>query len=71
MPHKWLGHVWQHVADAAPYYTPMACRDSITQANYSNDRYVFGYARDNSTFPKSHAVPKALVLIMRFLAAGA
>ena len=49
----------------------MACRDSITQANYSNDRYVFGYARDNSTFPKSHAVPKALVLIMRFLAAGA
>ena len=49
--HKGLGFVWQQVGDAVPYCTPMACRDSITQKQHNNDRYVFGYARDNSTFP--------------------
>ena len=29
----------------------MSCRDSITQEQHCNERYVFGYARDNSTFP--------------------
>ena len=49
--HQGLGFVWRQVRHAAPYCTPMACRDSITQEQHCNDRYVFGYARDNSTFP--------------------
>ena len=30
---------------------PMASQDSVTHKPHSNDRYAFGYARDNSTFP--------------------
>ena len=43
--------MWRHLAQSSPYCTPMACHESIARANYSNDRYVFGYARDNSIFP--------------------
>ena len=49
--HKGLGLVSRSLAHSAPYCTPMASRDTITQAAHNNDRYVFGYARDNSTFP--------------------
>ena len=48
--HKGLGVVWHQLRNAAPYCTPMASHDSITQEPHCNDRYVFGYARDNSTF---------------------
>ena len=29
----------------------MSCCDSITKKDYRNDRFLFGYARDNSAFP--------------------
>ena len=46
-----LGVVWQQLRYAAPYCTPMSTYDSISQEPYGNNQYVFGYARDNSTFP--------------------
>ena len=49
--HRGLGLVWQQLEDAAPYCTPIACCNSIAQKPHRNERYVFGYARDNSTFP--------------------
>ena len=48
---KGLGIAWYQLRNAAPYCTPMASHDSITRGPHSNDRYAFGYARDNSTFP--------------------
>ena len=48
---KGLGIVWCQLRNAAPHCTPMASHDSITRRQHSNDRYAFGYARDNSTFP--------------------
>ena len=49
--HKGLGIVWHQSRNAAPYCSRMASHDSLTREPHSNDRYVFGYARDNSTFP--------------------
>ena len=48
---KGVGVVWHQMRNAAPYCTPMASHDSITGKPHANDRYAFGYARDNSTFP--------------------
>ena len=48
---KGLGVVWYQLRNAAPYCIPMASHDSITCGPHYNDRYAFGYARDNSTFP--------------------
>ena len=48
---KGVGVVWRQMRNAAPYCTPMASHDSITGKPHANDRYAFGYARDNSTFP--------------------
>ena len=48
---KGLGVVWYQLRNAAPYCTPMASHDSITHGPHCNDRYAFGYARDNSTLP--------------------
>ena len=48
---KGLGVVWQQLRYAAPYCTPMSTHDSISHNTFDNTQYVFGYARDNSTFP--------------------
>ncbi len=48
---KGVEYVWNFLADAAPYCTPMSsCRVASTQ-NYKNDRFAFGYARDNNAYP--------------------
>ena len=42
---------WPFLKYASPYCTPMACdRDSGAQP-FCNERFAFGYARDNSTCP--------------------
>ena len=44
-------YIWSFLKDASPYCTPMSCgRDAGAQA-FCNERFAFGYARDNSTFP--------------------
>ena len=46
-------YVWKFLQDASsPYYcTPMSCNRVEGAQTYCNDRFVFGYARDNSTYP--------------------
>ena len=44
-------YIWPFLKDASPYCTPMACdRDSGAQP-FCNERFAFGYAKDNSTYP--------------------
>ena len=44
-------YIWPFLKYASPYCTPMACdRDSGAQP-FCNERFAFGYARDNSTYP--------------------
>ena len=44
-------YIWPFLKDASPYCTPMSCdRDSGAQP-FCNERFAFGYARDNSTYP--------------------
>ena len=44
-------YVWSFLKDASPYCTPMSCNRVEGAQTYCNDRFVFGYARDNSTYP--------------------
>ena len=42
-------YVWSFLKDASPYCTPASCGRVEGTQTYCNDRFVFGYARDNST----------------------
>ena len=44
-------YVWSFLKDASPYCAPMSCGRVEGTQTYCNERFVFGYARDNSTYP--------------------
>ena len=43
-------YVWRFLQDASPYCTSMSCNRVEGAQTCCNDRFVFGYARDNSTY---------------------
>ena len=43
-------YVWSFLKDASPYCTPMSCGRVEGMQTFCNERFVFGYARDNSTY---------------------
>ena len=44
-------YVWSFLKDASPYCTPMSCGRVEGTQTFCNERFAFGYARDNSTYP--------------------
>ena len=44
-------YVWSFLKDSSSYCTPMSCGKVEGTQTYCNERFVFGYARDNSTYP--------------------
>ena len=44
-------YTWPFLKDASPYCTPMSCGGDAGAQSFCNERFAFGYARDNSTYP--------------------
>ena len=44
-------YIWPFLKDASPYCTPMACDRDLGAQPFCNERFAFGYAKDNSTYP--------------------
>ena len=73
--HRGVNFVAQFLPHASAHCTPMSAHESILRAPYHNDRFAFGYARDNSTFPMLLLYPvrrpqEAFVLVDTFSAAA-
>ena len=73
--HRGVDHVSQFLPHASAHCTPMSDHESTLNVPYHNDRFAFGYARDNSTFPLFLLHPvrrpqEAFVLVDTFNAAA-